>query len=472
MTIHNRISDGLPATASNQAPWSDAAHAIIAKVRTRIPLLITAALLGALTMGTLRLIFPPSYFAIAQVLIDPRGIRISSRDLSGGNFDANAAINFVESQMVVVMSNSVLLRVVRDEKLGLLKSRQKRAALPEPGSPDRVEAETMALNLLQRLVAVYRGDRSFIVNIKVTHDTPQSAADIANSIVQSFIIEDAENRTDRTTQLRSDFNSRLGDLRHGLQEAEMAVETFRVKSGLVGAHDKTVIEQQLKEGIVALSAAQVSETRARMRLAQLETDPEKLASAGKLDVDGATRNIVQMLERMTKARSELVELSGALGEKHPSLAAARTKVEEYQRDLVSALTELRGSARSDIERAKNETAALMQNVEQLSQNMTTTRVAEVELRALEREAEGRRKIFEAFQTRSREASEFGSIDASNLRIVSPARPPANKSTLPGFIIWSGFGSVLGLLLTVSGLAFTTVRDFLPLPFRATNVIGS
>jgi len=88
---------------------------------------------------------------------------------------------------------------------------------------------------------------------------------------------------------------------------------------------------------------------------------------------------------------------------------------------------------------------------ELSDKLFKARASAVEVKALEVELEGRKKFLDAFQSRYREVREFGDIDASNIRLISPARAPIEARRLTGVVMWSLAGAIMGLLLACAGL---------------------
>ena len=287
---------------TRDTPWGKAVEAFTRNAITHRRRLLSAAAACALIAAVAKSFNPAPYLSTAQLLIDPRGFRVFSTDLSGGVFDANAAINFVESQMVVLRSDRVLLNVVRSENQAAAKA----ANAPSAAAAKSADAtETKALTALRRAVTVQRGERSFIVNVSASHEAPDGSARLANSVVEAFIREETSGRSERAVRLRGDFSSREDGLRKNLQQAEINVEAFRLSKGLVGLHDRTLLEQQLTQSITALGAAEAMEARSQARMMQLEVDPGTLGTGGRLEADMASRDIVVKLEGLTKARAEL-----------------------------------------------------------------------------------------------------------------------------------------------------------------------
>ena len=463
---------GRPATGSSAGiadnPWRAATDSFGRILRRLFWLIILAMVVGGFLGAAANRFLPPVFKATAQLLIDPRGIHVFSNDLSTGQFDANAAINFVESQMGVLKSDRVLLRVVRAEKLANGAQPAEFGTEPTPAADPNVGAtaevpatglefaESRALAGLQKSVFVQRAERSFIVEITVANRSPQVAARLANAVVKAYIDEDAIERNAAARRLTTDLGSRLDGLRQALSKSETKVEAFRASKGLIGGRDKFVLEQRMTELTTALSAAQSREARARAKLEQLQSNPADMTAIGALDTDPSARKLVLLIDRQTAARTEVAQLAGSLLEGHPALLSARSKAGKIDKSINDTILQIQKGAGSELARTSAETAEFTRRLATLTTEFSKARQAEVELRALERDADGNRKILEAFETRSREANEFGQIDASNLRIVSPARAPNVQDSLRTVIMWGIIGSLIGAMLVMSGIALAAV----------------
>ncbi len=116
MSVHQPLFLGR-ADAPPNDPWRAATQAVVNAVGSRRWILYTAVITGGILGYLATLLIPPNYKATAQLFIDPRGLQVFANDLSPNPLDANAQINFVESQIGIIKSDSVLLRVVRNEML-------------------------------------------------------------------------------------------------------------------------------------------------------------------------------------------------------------------------------------------------------------------------------------------------------------------------------------------------------------------
>jgi polysaccharide biosynthesis transport protein len=81
-----------------------------------------------------------------------------------------------------------------------------------------------------------------------------------------------------------------------------------------------------------------------------------------------------------------------------------------------------------------------------------TSLAFVKWRELEREAEASRAVYESFLGRAREMREQERLDTTNVRILSDAQPPQDRSWPPRRLIILLAGLMLGIL-GGTGLAY-------------------
>ena len=406
MTYYSRI-DQSGWSQSGAGPWGPAVAHFFELVRARTWILVVCALVGVGAGLIGKYILPAKYESSTQLLFDPRGFKLFNNDLTIGNYDANAAINFVESQMGVLQSERVLSRLVQTACFEA--GRADPPAYGLEGKCPVTDAKgdwEATLSLLRRSLTVKRAERSFVVDVTMNGPTPDIAARRASGIVAAYLEEDAATRNDAASRLTADLSGRLETLRTALAQSEAKAERYRRDKNLVRIGDRLLVEQQLAAATTALNDSQVKFDRASARLKQIES---------------AAQN--------------------------PSALGAEMRA-------------IRFAARADVTRARNEQQILSNTVAGLADKVTHARQSEIELREIAQEVDANRKLLESFETRSREAKEFGRIDTGNLRIVSMARAPERQRLAPKMAIFGGLGMFVGLLLGLAILAGVTLVNLL------------
>ena len=436
--------DGRPGAGA----WPDALALLLVALRKSLWLILLLAILFALLAAAAKMSLPQKYAATSQVLIDPRSMAVFANEPVNSQLDSNSAINFVESQMQVLTSERVLSRVVAEEKLA---EQPDFARIAEAA---RGSKELALQTALARMLTVKRQERSFIVDVTATAADAALAARIANAVVQAFIKEDGASRADSGRRLTRELTGRLTELREKLSQSEAKAEEFRLKNGLVSVGDRLVVEQKLETAVADVSAAQVRSARAQARVDQLDKAKNDLGSLGALTQAEDMRTVSFLIERLSAARENLADLNLNLGARHPALTSARSRVDEIEQRISAEFGRIRSAARADLIRAKGEEAELARQSTRLSADVSKARQSQIELRAREQEVEANRALLGSFETRSREADEFGRIAAVNVRVVSVALPPNATASLTMAIAWGLAGFVFGAML---GCAVAALR---------------
>ncbi|MFV0281408.1 MAG: GumC family protein [Rhodoblastus sp.] len=456
MTYYRRIDQENWSQSSAEPPWGPAIACFFDQIRRRYWILAVCALFGA-TLGVVgKFVMPVKYEASTQLLFDPRGFKLFNNDLTIGNYDANAAINFVESQMGVLQSERVLSRLVQTACFETGKADPQAYGLA--GKCPKTDAKgdwDAVLTQLRRALVVKRAERSFLVEVTMSGPSPWIAARRASGIVTAYIEEDAATRNDTAARLTADLSGRLDTLRAALAQSEAKAERYRRDKNLVRVGDRLLVEQQLAAATAALNDSQIKFDRASARVKQMEAVAQNPNALGALGADTDTRTLLQLIEQRNKAMVELAPLAARLGARHPALVAARSAVAQIERAIATEMRAMKVAARADVSRARNEQQILASTVSALSDKVTHARQSEIELREISQEVDANRKLLDTFETRSREAKEFGRIDTGNLRIVSMARPPETQRLAPKMAIFGGLGMFVGIILGFAILAAMT-----------------
>ena len=452
--------------ADSGNPWRDAAILLGRRARGQFRMIVAAGLVCGALAGMAKLVLPTAYKASAQILIDPQEFRSFDVDAPVSTLEANAAINYVESQMGVIGSERVLLRVIREMGLAGVAPAAPQGAEAAAETPEarraRELAENKALLVLQKTVAITRAERSFLVNIAASDKSPELAAELANAVVKAYGDVNAIDRMAAARRLAADLNARVEDTRRQLGDAETRLLNFRIEHNLVGMNDKAIAERRISETTDALTASENREAQARARLKQLESAPKDVGAVPAFGPDPESRQLQLLVESRTAARNELEQLQGTLGDLHPAVVAAKSRLRDIDRRLDQALDGLRRSTRAQLAEAQGQAAALSNRLADFSAETTRAREFEPQIQEMQADIEAKRKSLTVLQTRWRDADDMSRREAPNFRIISPARTPTAKNRLVGAALWTVAGGVVGAALAFGGLAIAAMFEA-PIP---------
>jgi uncharacterized protein involved in exopolysaccharide biosynthesis len=431
----------------NLAALSDAAS-LFARNTALILAIAAACAIGGFAVSKL---LTPRYVASAQIYIDPHNLPgVDKQDTPEGG-DSNGFINFVETQSLVITSRIVLARVVANEKLDRddefvggpsLWRIFGSASQTEPGD-ERVNA---AIAALASRISVRRPERTFVIDLSVRSRDPEKAARLANAVANAFIEVQSAMRSDSARQTTTSLSGRLETLRGQLMAAEKRVEDFKAQNGLVGTREQTVTEQQLRDMNQQITVARTQVEEARSHADQIQAARSRGGDVGAIAAGLNLASLAPLRAQQAEAQQKLADLSAELGPKHPLVKDAAARVAEANRAVEAELARYAQSVRNDYARARELEASLTRQLESLKQQALANDQTSVGLRDLQREADAARNVYDLFVTRSRQTGDIQQVDANalNMRVISMATAPRDRSFPPSSSLLAGAGFMVGL----------------------------
>lgn len=396
--------------------------------RSKLILLVTVALTAVALIGVTRI--TPRYTAQADLMISPRQQQVVDLKavLAGLSGDSEA----VESEIQVLRSREIARSVV--QRLELDKSPEFNPALAAPGLGARVksflgaQARTLRSVLplsLQGYFTAAQPDPALIGKadplsvpvdaflrrlgitakghsrvISVTFDSadPVLAANAANAAVDAYIASQVMAKRDATIGAHKWLNERVAELREQILSDGAAVEAFRRRAGLTQGRSGTLVAEQMTE---------ISDQIIRAKATLAETEARLNAA------NGSGRLRAQGLEQAA----------------------------QVARDRLRSLQTL---------------------FNQLQEQSYRGSDSDVELRALQHDADADRALYDRLLTRLKETSIESGLQLPDAQVLSHAEAPVEPAfpKLPVIIpivIVAGcmFAALLAVLLESLDRGFST-----------------
>jgi len=379
------------------------------------------------------------YTASTLLLLDPRDQRVLQSDVLQAGAGSDAAL--VESQVRVVTSDNVLIRVVEKLNLANVESFGGDAEAPAERAAD-------ALDTLARAVSASRADRTYVLELKAKANDPALARRIADALAAAYIADQIDAVKSATRKTNENVTARLDELRVQLRDADEKVQRYRAANGLVGRDGTAVTEQQLAELNQRLIQARAVLATAQARHDQLSrgnaaATPEALASQA---MSGLRTQEAEVARREA-------DLSATYGDNHPAVVKVRAELATIRAQIGAEVGRFSESARNDLAIARGDVAALQAELDRLTGRDVTDAAALIELRELQREADATRTIYEAMLARAKETGAQEDLATASARIIAPAVTPDTPSYPPKLFILGvaiafglGLGAALALLM--------------------------
>ncbi|MFK4824397.1 GumC family protein [Paenochrobactrum sp. BZR 588] len=435
-------------------------------------ILVASTAIGGVVAILYALSLPNIYTAYTDLLVDPRDIKVVERELTPGQLPTDATLAIAESQVRLIGSSSVLLKVIKDTDLmadpefngnaapvgplaNIIKDIRGKFSSKEPVDPAIME--TQVLQNLAKSLILERDAKTFIFTIGVKTQNPVKSANLANTISRVFQDELSSLQQNAARRTSEDLSKRLADLKLAVQKAENAVDKFRAEHDLIDLQGRSISDDDLARLNEQLSTQRAETVRLNARAKVLsEATPDSVLS-GVLPEELQSNTLTLLRGQYATARSTADGLAMTLGPKHPQLIQAQSQVAGARREINAELGRVRSSLQVEQKRSEQQQQELGARLAQMKVQHAGSNAERVKLRELEREAEAHRSIYESFLMRSRETNEQESLNSSNVRVITEARPPLVASAPKRKMIVIA-GLILGLM---AGVGLALLHGFWP-----------
>ena len=456
--------------------------------RQILVILITAALVIALSLLYLRLA-SPTYTAQVQILLaNPRAQFVQQQSLLAEQpFDQNQ----IETQLQLVKSKATAVAVIDQLKLtddpdfnasgpSLQSLWQRIRSWASAGSkkdapPDRHGEPSDAIidAFLSRLSASRVG-YSHVIDISFSSSTADRAAEIVNAIANTYVADQLNAKFDANRKATSWLQDRLRDLGDQALAAQRAVDVYKTKNNIVSLDGKPIDEQQITEINNRLAAARAQTSEATAKLSRYETllasDPQKPTSIGNLDAIGADALNSPIITALRQQYLELTrreaELAARVGRDHLAVVNVRNRAREFRVSIFDEVRRLAEVSRSEFELAKQRQEEIEKQLSKAVTQSRSVNSAELTIKDLESRAKGLRSLHETFLQRYMSSAQQESFPISETRVLFPASPPSSKSK-PKTRLVLAFGIFGGLAL---GIGLALLRDLMDRVFRTSSQV--
>lgn len=377
----------------------------------------------------------PIYRGTALMLIENNADAkvLTLNDLYANQRETDVAFN---SQLQILHSRSVVERVIRKLKLydypAMDPRRGKGGSSLFGGKKTnkQMSEDQMTDALIGRVLAgltITPIFRSRIV--KVSFDSPdrELAAKVANAVVDAYIDNDFESRSEMTQRANVWLNERMEGIRKKLEASENALQHFREKENIVDTKgvELSGTGKQFEEVSTNLITARMHLAEAQNAYNQVKDAKgqpiEVLESIPAVLSDPTVR---QMKGAESAALAKVNAYKGRYAPAHPKMIAAMSELKTAQDALSQAIqTVIEGIYRQyQIARDNaNAAAAAKAQIENQIQDMSSK---SAQLGMLQRDVDSYKQLYDNFVNRAKETEAAVNLQFTPGRLVDPAIVPS------------------------------------------------
>jgi capsular exopolysaccharide synthesis family protein len=407
---------------------------------------ISFILLGTILGLAVAFLSTPQYEAAANIDIDlSRSTNIGINNLIQQRLiGEDSASERLLTEIQIMRSDTVLLNVIHSLDLyhkkpfsnvfrknpytGTLTPAQRAALL-----------EAMSGNLK---IMVLPGTN--LVQVKFRNPDPKVATSVTNAIVDAYMERDLRARYEGTSRISNWLSGQLSALKTQVQEAQQAVSKYQRDNNLVGmtVDGDSLVAENLRTVSQQLAEAEADRIvkEARYKLAQTR-NPELLASVA----PGTT--LTSLRQQQSELMVEYAQLKAKYGSEWPKLKEAEKQLSTVQSNIDTEINNLTNKFQEEYNAAVSTENLLRSRLDQIKQEAYRTNASEAEFDILKHGADSASDLYDALQTKLKEAGITAGLNSNNIDVIDRATEPARPIS-PKKRVDLGVGLAGGLLLGI------------------------
>jgi polysaccharide biosynthesis transport protein len=365
---------------------------------------------------------------------------------------------YLQTQIKVFQSESMAERVVAKLKLenrpelleatGIISKLRERyggSASPESNSHDRALRQVIA-NLKVRPAGQTR-----VIEILYDCPDPQLAADVANVVVDEYILRFLELRGSTNQSTTEWLTAQLEELRGKLERSQLDLQAYAREAGLI-------IFTSDKQSIAENSLKQLKDDLSKAALERIAKQSEnEIASAYPYE------SLPEVLEnpvlqeyriKMGGLQRELAGLSASFTPTHYKVRHVQAEIAELQALMTTERDNILKRIANGFASARRREALLTDAYTQETKHFSELAERGIRYEMLKHEADTNRQLFDSMLQKVKEARITSALRASNIRMLDRAKPPV-RPYAPDKRASTAIGLLAGLSL---GMLFVIARE--------------
>lgn len=427
-----------------------------------------------LTMLSIIVLFQitPRYTSTALVVLDPRETQIL--DINSVVSGLPADTETIASEIEIIGSSGLAEKVI--QKLTLYEDpefnqrlraesiwqssgsalmgwiRTATAQSDEPSLAIEKQFDRERVGIIESFsnkLRVDRVGRSRVIQISFESESPRTAMLTANTVADLYLVEQLEANFEVTRRATRWLSDRLADLRDAVEISESAVEAYRKQAGLIEGTQASLTTQQISELSTQLVLSRSARAEAEARLRQVTNLVNSSDSVNSVAEVLASPLIQNLREQEAEVDRRIAELSNEYGAKHPRMINIRAEMTELQGKIAREVGKVVQNLRNEVSVARAREGSLSTSLKGLELRVAETGSSEIQLRALQREANADRELYETFLARYKETSAQEELQQADSRIIAraeiPSMPSFPRKSLIVLLVFIG-SILLGVIL--------------------------
>ncbi|MCB9476031.1 MAG: polysaccharide biosynthesis tyrosine autokinase [Deltaproteobacteria bacterium] len=350
------------------------------------------------------------YQAAATVQILPEAPKVVNFKevvaLGSNNYWANK--EYYETQFRIIRSRSVTSEVL--QKLDLLdKEPYKSSKDPETTLADQIRVEPVK--------------NSQLVAISVEHPNPELAAELANTVAETYRDQNLRRTRSATEDVGKWLVNEGGEQREKLEKSEAKLQEFLETHEVLSFDEKyNVALRKFTKFSEALDEAK----RRRIESQAAYEDSRALQSSGKammIPEVMANELVQQLRNERVLAEQEMAKLRLKYKALHPRIRALQEQIDLLDEKIGGEINNTVGTIRTQYILAQSQEEELSKAVEEARNDAQQLNQLKTQYNVLRRDVDDNQGLYDELSKRAKETEITGNLAANNIVIIERARVP-------------------------------------------------
>ena len=381
------------------------------------------------------MLLPKKYTGVASIVVD-----VKPDPVAAMAYPSMAMPGFMATQVDIMTSDRVTLRVIRDLKL--LDNPNLRQQWQDE-SEGKGTIEQWLIDLLQKQLDIKPSRESNVIQVVYKSPDPRFAAGLANAYAQAYIATTLELRVDPAKQFTSFFNAQSKDAREALERAQTRVSSFQREKGIIASDERLDVENsrlnELSSQLVQIQAIS-SESGSRQSAAQG-------ASGERMQEVLNNPLIAGMKADLNRNEARLQELNSKFGDNHPQVVEAKANIAEVRSRIDSETRRVTGGVTVTNTINKQRESQLRGSLESQRNKVLQLKAVRDQGQVLVRDVESAQRTYDSMMARLNQTAMEAQSTQSYANILTTALPPAEPSS-PKVVLNTALSVFVGALLAV------------------------
>jgi succinoglycan biosynthesis transport protein ExoP len=408
------------------------------------------------------------YRASSRIAIFPENSNVLGfKDAENGWVETDNELA-LQTQASILESNSIALKVINamhlDRDPRFTGIRAKAAQPPRTATANSDEASALPLLApFQSGLSVELVPGTRIVEVSYSNHDPRLAAQIVNTLDNTFIEENIRTHYESVTHTSDWLSQELTELRSKVETSEEKLVHYQKEHGILGLDEKqNVVTAKLDELNKELTIAEGDriEKESDYKLA-MASDPDVVEKA----LPGGSPLLDKLLERKADLNTQYAQLTTQFGPAYPKVAELSNELRQVSDEIAAEQARMLRRSRGQYLAAAQRVQMLQSAFEQQKQEANKLNESAIEYAALKRDADSNHQLYHDLLQKLKEAGISAGLKSSNIQVIDTAQVPRRPVTpnLPrnlafGFIFGLGGGIALSLVLENLDTTVRNVED--------------